>query len=274
MKMKSIMPHLKTNGGLFRFLSLDSYGDLSALELGILYLTHSGNKIPGGLCRTFINDTTGIIDSEGEQQIASMIEGIYKDKWDRIWDAITMEYNPIENYNMVEDGNDGTGAQTSTTNIGARTATSENETSAFNSQNYEDATKLTNTTNAAQDSITTGARTDTHHLTRSGNIGVTTSAQLLSGEIQVRQYNFYMSMLKDIDKMLCLNIYCDDDTDEYEATRELRKLVIRQTSDGVEISDGVNTATVHNGTDGQNGQDGKTPILSLEENGDLYVDYE
>ena len=43
--------------------------------------------------------------------------------------------------------------------------------------------------------------------TRSGNIGVTTSQQMLDSEIKLRQFNFINQMFVDIDKILCLSMY-------------------------------------------------------------------
>lgn len=44
-------------------------------------------------------------------------------------------------------------------------------------------------------------------LTRRGNIGVTTTAQMITGEIELWQWNFFESVMKDIDKLLTLSVY-------------------------------------------------------------------
>ena len=44
-------------------------------------------------------------------------------------------------------------------------------------------------------------------LTRSGNIGVTTTQQMMQSEIELWQWNFYRSVFKDIDSVLTLKIY-------------------------------------------------------------------
>lgn len=46
-----------------------------------------------------------------------------------------------------------------------------------------------------------------HNFSRSGNIGVTTTQQMLESEINIRQYTFFMNVFKDIDSILCLSIY-------------------------------------------------------------------
>ena len=53
----------------------------------------------------------------------------------------------------------------------------------------------------------TTTNTGTESLTRSGNIGVTTSQQMLESEFKVRQYNFYEMIYKDIDSVLYLSTY-------------------------------------------------------------------
>ena len=44
-------------------------------------------------------------------------------------------------------------------------------------------------------------------LTRSGNIGVTTSQQMLQSEIELRKWLYYQSVFNDIDSILTLSIY-------------------------------------------------------------------
>lgn len=46
-----------------------------------------------------------------------------------------------------------------------------------------------------------------HHLTRKGNIGVTTSQQMIESELELRKNNFYERMCADIDKYLALACY-------------------------------------------------------------------
>ena len=48
-------------------------------------------------------------------------------------------------------------------------------------------------------------------LTRSGNIGVTSSQQMLEQELQLRKYNFYEELFKDVNSVATLSIYNDSD---------------------------------------------------------------
>ena len=49
--------------------------------------------------------------------------------------------------------------------------------------------------------------TGTRTLTRSGNIGVTTSQQMIESEISLRQWNFYKSCFDDIDDVMTARYY-------------------------------------------------------------------
>ena len=70
--------------------------------------------------------------------------------------------------------------------------------------NYKDSTS-SGTESKTESSTDTETGTET--LTRHGNIGVTTSQQMLESEIKLRQYNFIEELYKDIDSILCLKIY-------------------------------------------------------------------
>lgn len=113
----------------------------------------------------------------------------------------------------------------------------ENEVSAFNSSSYEDNEKTTttgdstdkgtdvftvNTAGSTSIDVDTAGSTsidvdnagsdvltvqNARELTRSGNIGVTTSQQMLESEINLRKWLYYESVFNDIDNVLTLSIY-------------------------------------------------------------------
>lgn len=114
------------------------------------------------------------------------------------------------------------------------TSNQENEVSAFNSSTYQDASKTTgsggntrtfqntdtttytNVTDAETrnktDALTHGHVVDnddveTNHLTRSGNIGVTTSQQMLQSEIDLWKWNFFYEVFSDIDNVFTISTY-------------------------------------------------------------------
>lgn len=69
------------------------------LSMDLSYFTmYSGLKTASGF--TMLN-----VSSEGSinsQQIAKILWDIYGKNWKRLWDAYVIEYNPIDNYNVME----------------------------------------------------------------------------------------------------------------------------------------------------------------------------
>ena len=135
-----------------------------------------------------------------------------------------LEYNPIENYDRIEKGADTTDNTTDNTqNIGSQTVTSENQigattttpntiaetkVSAFNETEYQpsEQTKNTGTVTESHDkdigTTTTTKNPDTQHMIYNskynhdlrvhGNIGVTTSQQMMESEIDLVTKNNYI----------------------------------------------------------------------------------
>lgn len=248
----------------------------NTIELNMAYHgNHSGDKWVSPIVSKFID---GEVDNP-RSLLASTIFAMYHDKWNKLWSALAVEYNPLNNYDMVEHETPAevthtitpaettttetpaettttvTPAETTTTEAPAETTTTikpaktvtENEVSAFNSSDYEDGTKSTVTGDANDkgsntfevdtagstsiDVDTAGSEkievdtagstsidVDTagsdvltvqneRTLTRSGNIGVTSSQQLLESEIRLRKWLFYQEVFKDLDNVLTLSIY-------------------------------------------------------------------
>lgn len=71
-------------------------------------------------------------------------------------------------------------------------------------------TRTLNTTDLETRNLThndTEADDSTRELTRSGNIGVTTSQRMIQSELELWQWNFFKQVFEDIDSILCLDIY-------------------------------------------------------------------
>ena len=124
-----------------------------------------------------------------------------KDNYARIMEALTAEYNPIENYNMVEysgsaskvsDTKSTPGTITATTKVAPFTDDNQNlhqtVTSALKSSaGYEDASQSMRWADGdAFGSTPAGNSVAMQKHTRSGNIGVTTSQQMLEQELKLR----------------------------------------------------------------------------------------
>lgn len=152
---------------------------------------------------------------------------MFNKRWARLWEILTAEFNPIENYSMTdthtfEHGKVETNTGTDTTRrTGTDTVThtgdNENEVSAFNSSTYQDSAKVTqNTTDLdtrnmndalEHGHVITNSGVDTERTTRSGNIGVTTSQQMAQSSIDLWKWNYFYDIFRDVDSIFTLTTY-------------------------------------------------------------------
>lgn len=149
---------------------------------------------------------------------------MYKYKYTKLVETENAVYNPIENYSMTETGTDTrTPNITNTdTNKYSNSSTAENTTETTtgvttydNTADFINQNKGNDTasgkTSAEGDSTTTrketGTETTQHIFTRSGNIGVTTSQQMIQSERDVADFSAVRTFLDDIANVICLSIY-------------------------------------------------------------------
>ena len=276
----------------------DETKPLQYVSLGTLYWIRSRKKI----LTSFIVEEKEDNDADLDDYAVDLLT-LYGDKWAHLWELFLMEYNPIENYNMIESGSDtntktgsldrsgaitrtgsldrsgaitksgtesvsdditysGKEANTRSGNIVDTGLKADNQTDqdnkiyGYNSSNgvYSDSNtqqashKNTQTFNDVKDETTFTNRTDSrditttftnradtdsrkdtynniadtdtrkelynnikdtgsHSLTRSGNIGVTTTQQMAESEIEYRKHIYFDMVFADIDKLLTLPVY-------------------------------------------------------------------
>lgn len=98
-RLLDVYPEPEEDAGIFKGLqnydvpwkSLNIANDLDAEY----YYNHSGQKIISPLVRSRANG--GTIDEGSNRMIARIIYHICGESWKRVWDALTIEYSPIEN---------------------------------------------------------------------------------------------------------------------------------------------------------------------------------
>ena len=74
--------------------------DLDSLDALYLY-QHSGEKYVAPLMNMFLTD--GKLTQQGITNCSKMAASLWYPKWTRLWNVMTAEYNPLENYNMHEE---------------------------------------------------------------------------------------------------------------------------------------------------------------------------
>lgn len=237
-------PNAKTGDGVFTDLQnfdVPWKGENVADSLDRLYENRSGDKEISRIVSNHLNN--GAVTVNGRSVIALSLLIMYKHQWERLYETLSAEYDPIANYDMTEtesgtnsaerdNSNSGTHTETGTrtyTDSGTVTdsgaANTETGVYGFNSTNAVASDTADNTTsnqetrnltrletpNISESDSGTSSGTESGEfsrtLTRKGNIGVTTSQQLLQSEISLWQWSFFNQVFEDIDKILTLQVY-------------------------------------------------------------------
>lgn len=241
-KLKDLFNNIFTGGGLFSLLpeNVQPWIDNEAqpevkaadkLALDLQYLgNHSGEKNTSPLIdKLFVGVEEPKITSSNINTFAGIIKVMYLEKWTRLWNVLTSEYDPIENYNMeqtrtpniTKQSDAKTNTNISTTDNEKTEIVTDNDTYAFNSENPTHQSKQTvhgDDDKNEKVSVVEGSwddnksqviekETGTEDLTRHGNIGVTTTQQMINQELELRKTVYFEEVFKDIDKILTIGIY-------------------------------------------------------------------
>lgn len=217
------------NNGIFTFLnnldvpwkSLNIFKQLNLIYHG----NHSGKKEVSPMLDSLILEES--LTENDKTLIAMSIFSIFSVKWQKLYATLSLEYKPLENYDMQETekttGNiENTDSVNGTinTSVNNEQNSSSNKTSSlygFNSvtdvnsdkDNVTDDSTITETgeTKEVREKTNMNNSIEDRTLTRHGNIGVTTSQQMLQSEIQLWQWTFFNDVFKDIDTILTIQTY-------------------------------------------------------------------
>lgn len=156
--------------------------------------------------------------------IITNLSKVYENEYTKKVEMLLLEYNPIENYNSSES-EEITTANTSTTgNENTTTTTTNTETnssgettnkiSPYDSENFNNDSNLNNSANSTISGNDTTTTTDSGNitangntartLTRKGNIGVTTTQQMIESEFELRSKNLVFEFLEKVSKFILL----------------------------------------------------------------------
>ena len=126
------------------------------------------------------------------------------DKWAK---AIEIEYNPLENYDRLEDSEDRRDVKTTDATRTDLSNTNTESVAAFNESDFQPRTN-TGSTGYSQNSgeFTTG-ETYKHSARLHGNIGVTTSQQMLQSELDIARFNLYEQIADIFVSEFCVMVY-------------------------------------------------------------------
>lgn len=216
--------------------------DIASLLNLYYYANRSGDKIIAPIVEKLLGDNDKLT-SDNVTTLAQVAFNLFGDNWARLWAVNSVEYNPIENYDLTENETANTvdtfgktatrtdnlthaktGTDTQTPDL---TETAQDNIFGFNDASSGDgqpANKTTRTNtgtneleyNTQEHDTGTQTNADTGHndrehereLTRHGNIGVTTTQQMLQSEIELWKWDFFNNVVfPDIDRVLTISTY-------------------------------------------------------------------
>lgn len=216
--MSRIIDHFAswmTGGGLFATLAgvpWDNDATVDKIALDIEYFgNHSGLKESSPLVEKMTDwpNDEQLTDVE-IGRLQQIIINKYSVSWSKLWDAIHTIYDPLENYNMTEKSTPGV-VTTRKENTDINVANTANgNVYGFNSSSAVPASTSggnSRTTGDKSKNYSEESKTGFDQLERSGNIGVTTSQQMLEQEINIRKHHFFDIVFADVDTILTINYW-------------------------------------------------------------------
>lgn len=234
MKLIELFPNWLTGGGIFVLFNNPPWADdVESSALDVEYFgNRSGEKLIAPLLNKLMVD--GQISDDNRQKLVNAIWARFGKNWTKLYNTLKEEYNPIENYNMTEketftESDTGSLDRSDKVEYGKTVNTTAGQQSTSHDQYYgfnvssAGSGKNTNGSDAnisGQGSNTEGGEDtttgrDTHSYnksgssshTRSGNIGVTTTQQLIESERNLWLWNYFDAVFSDVDTMLVLQVF-------------------------------------------------------------------
>lgn len=214
--------------------------DIDSSQLDVVFMSNWSMRTAAPIMKLVHQDeSTAMLTPLELVQLASVINGMFKHKWDKMMAVAEMEYDPIHNYHdhLVEEIEYGEEVDGSKTGNGT---TSKNETETHNmnnsgsnsnqdniygfnsstavgegnnsgtSSNLESGTITdvqsgTSSNSETSSNDTTGQRS--REYTKTGNIGNISTQKLLNEELNLWKYNFILEMMRDVANFVSLPIY-------------------------------------------------------------------
>lgn len=134
----------------------------------------------------------------------------YDYKWAKLFETTQLEYNPLWNVDATIVETHDIDKRHIEDTVGGADVTTENGAAPYDSETYHKANKSHTTSLEHTDEHDEDGYLDTITTTRSGNIGVTTAAQLIEGERKVADMSFLNILMTDIINVLTFPMFGGD----------------------------------------------------------------
>lgn len=137
------------------------------------------------------------------------------DSWAKMWNTTKLEYNPIENYDRMEDWTDNnqtnSKVQSKDVGTGKNHSTDISKAAGFDSGNLVTSGQNDNDSNNESTQIGNSEGNSNEELKHTGrihgNIGVTTSQQMIEEERRVADWNMYEYLIDKFKQQFLLLVY-------------------------------------------------------------------
>lgn len=192
--LSSLIVENETNAELYKILVTDK----EALTLD--YLVNRYDRRMSPLFQRLLDHYADLEDTN--EQVAKIIKMKYFYNWNKLAEGLFADYNPIDNYNMIENKETDFEEHTETDNSEKVI----NSYKGFNSSDMQDVSQSETEGNIETTKNDTGSKAK-NELTRRGNIGVTTTAQMIEGELKLRKKTLLDVIYRDIDTILFIDYY-------------------------------------------------------------------
>lgn len=150
-------------------------------------------------------------DTEVMKEAISRWSATRVKEWDKLNLTLYLEWNPLYNYDRIEewtDGENGSGSDNGSVE-GSGTNTSTGSVAGFNSTTLVDNSKTVVSGSSTQASSNSNSynKNATHSGTVKGNIGVTTSDQMIAQFRETVKFNIYDVIIDEFKQRFCLMVY-------------------------------------------------------------------
>ena len=234
-ELNDYFPNALSGDGIFTAISqITWFPGVIPAHVDTYFMLKHGDKLASKVCDKFA-DADGHITGQKLSELANVLHNVFFVNWEHEFKTLTVEYNPIENTDYVEEINDISHKENVGNNVttGKMTTTNENVTTGkFSSTNdvnvagfdsvsnvpASDTTSSSDYTGDGTDPLTVTSTTTTDYLDKQhtpltvdatgsedgtygrtvrkhGNIGVTTNAQMISSDIDVWKLNNFYDIL-------------------------------------------------------------------------------
>lgn len=144
--------------------------------------------------------------------VITSFSSAYQLEMSRTWEALNAEYNPIHNFDRNEEWTESETGESSNTSTSTDESTGTSTTSykGDNGGDWAEAQQdQSQTSGSGESSVSAQGKTDRTHSARLyGNIGVTTSQQMLTAELDLRlSASWYDLWASKLVAELCIPIY-------------------------------------------------------------------